>query len=64
MTATVGSINQTSRTSRCFVANFENSVQSIETSINKYFQLVTLSSSFDLSKIIDVSRELECFAII
>ncbi len=42
------------RASRCFNENFENSVQSIESSINKYFQVVTLSNSFDLSKIIDV----------
>jgi hypothetical protein len=49
------------RASRCFNENFESSVQNIESSINKYFQVVTLSAAFDLSKIIDVKIILQIF---
>ena len=43
---------------RWFTDNHENSVQMIESAINKYLQLVTLRNTFDISKIIEVRRRI------
>ena len=39
-----------------YTQNCENSVEIIENAINKYFQVVTMNNSYDLSKIIEVNK--------